>query len=497
MPLNQRIFLELSLLTCLVFLLFACREQPSQPETTPLALEIISPENSVIAGFPLQLEAVARLSNGKNDTVTKAVQWSNTPRLAGQVLAEGIFLAAANKTGVETVEAAYQDLRATLAIEVIRRAQSFAVSPAVVKIAQGSTLQLSATAEFEDGTQMFVTEKVRWSLNPGLAATIDNLGLLRALPGKTGEERVQAQFQTFIAQSQVTVQATLDLPFEMVAIPAGSFIMGDSGGAGSDNPAHEVHIDAFEIGKYEVTNAQYAAFLNQALARGELYYETGIVTARRGAFANLSYLKVCPIEAFPEKLIEYAQIELNDYEFRAERGYENHPVVRLTWYGAAAFCAFYGLRLPTEAEWEKAARGGQQLTYGTQDGTLSHDLANYDGTGGQDRFERLAPAGSFPPNPFGLHDMAGNAAEYVFDIYDYNYYSVSPAANPFGPGPQERLGQLMLNGQYVFVLARGGSWISSQLRCRAASRNTVAENNFDQCAFGSYVGGFRVARSLP
>jgi formylglycine-generating enzyme required for sulfatase activity len=391
----------------------------------------------------------------------------------------------------------YQGLRASLAIEVIKRARTFAVSPAVANLAQGNALQLSAIAAFEDGTQIFVTDKVKWSLTPGLAATIDSLGVLRARSDLTGQERVLARFQNFIAQTQVTIQSPLVLPFEMITIPDGSFTMGEDGGSTGDNPAHEVHIDAFQIGKYEVTNAQYAAFLNQAWARGELYYESGIVVAQRGAFANLMYLKICPTEAFPEKLIEYVEIEANQYEFRAESGYENHPVVRLTWYGAAAFCAFYSLRLPTEAEWEKAARGGQQLAHGTQDGSLTHDLANYEGTGGRDRFERLAPAGSFPPNPFDLHDMAGNAAEYVFDIYDPGYYSVSPAANPFGPGAMERLGRLMLNGEYVILIARGGSWISAPLRCRAASRNTVAEDRFDQCAFGSYVGGFRVARSLP
>jgi formylglycine-generating enzyme required for sulfatase activity len=179
------------------------------------------------------------------------------------------------------------------------------------------------------------------------------------------------------------------------------------------------------------------------------------------------------------------------FEFRAIAGFENYPAVRLNWYGAAAFCAFYGLRLPTEAEWEKACRGGQQLAYGTSDGTISCDLANYQGAGGRDIFTSVAPVGSFPPNPYGLYDLSGNAAEFVSDIYDANYYASSPRQNPPGPGPARFFAPIPGG----LALWRGGSWIDPPNRCRSAFRGTIRENA-DHNLLVEAIVGFRVARSL-
>ncbi len=485
------------ILISLFLFILACREQPSQPEITPVALKISAEAAEITSGSSLNFKAVAHLSNGDSNIVTTAVSWSNQPGIAGQVQPGGVFFSASNKTGVETVQADYEGLRATQQISVTARASSFVILPANTNLVSGATLQLEASANFEDNSNAFVNEKVRWSISPGAAATIDNTGRVQALPGMVGQETVFAGFQHLSASSKITVQAGLQLPFEMATIPAGSFIMGSNSGPNDERPEHQVQIEAFQIGKYEITNAQYAEFLNQSLARGDIIYESGIVTARRGPFAFLAYFKICPTQDFPEALIQYIQIENNFYEFRAQPGYENYPMARLTWYGAAAFCAFYGLRLPTEAEWEKAGRGGQQLAYGTQDGTLSHELANYAGAGGRDTFERLAPVGSFPPNPYGLYDMCGNAAEYVFDIHDAGYYAVSPALNPIGPGPARPLGRLMLSGESVSTVTRGGSWIDGPLFCRASSRNPLPEDRFDQCLLNLAAGGFRVARSLP
>jgi formylglycine-generating enzyme required for sulfatase activity len=333
-----------------------------------------------------------------------------------------------------------------------------------------------------------------WSLSPGIAATIDTNGLLRARPGITGKETVTGSYQLLMTRSEVQVQSNLSVPFEMVTIPAGSFRMGDINGRPDEKPEHEVFVDAFQIGKYEVTNAQYAAFLNQALDAGEIFYESFIVRARKGPFVALIYTKLCKSFEFPDEFIEYVEIEpgLNVFRFRAKPSFEQYPVVRLNWFGAAAFCAFYGLRLPTEAEWEKACRGGQQLVYGTQDGSIDHELANYRGTGGRDVFEGLAPVGSFPPNPYGLYEMSGNAAEFVSDLYDSGYYANSPPQNPQGPPPitifERRAG--------LAVLWRGGSWIHSASSCRSAFRGPFGDQ-VDHCLLGASIVGFRVARSLP
>ena len=484
----------LLLLFCL-----ACREQPSQPAATAVSLAITTTENSVVSGNTQQLQAVSRLSSGETATVTADAVWSVTPGVAGQVLADGRFLAFSNVAGRETVQAEYRGLRATLEIEVVKRARTFGVAPVTANLAQGGVLQMSASAQFEDGSQAFVTDKVKWSLVPGTTATIDSTGMLRALAQATGEENVFARYQNQVVQSKITIQASAVPPFEMVTIPAGSFIMGDDAGPARERPAHEVQIDAFQIGKYEITTAQYVAFLNAASARGDIFYENFIVTARRGRFTDLPYLKLCPTStAYPEEAVKYVQVENLVYEYQVTRGYENYPMVRLTWYGAAAFCEFYGLRLPTEAEWEMACRSGQQLEYGTQDGTISPDLANYEGTAGADIYAALAPVGSFPPNPYGLYDMAGNAAEFVFDIFQSDYYAISPASNPHGPGPANPLGRLTLNGQFPVMMGRGGSWIYPRQFCRATSRNGIGTNDLpDQCMYGFDVGGVRVARSLP
>ena len=122
---------------------------------------------------------------------------------------------------------------------------------------------------------------------------------------------------------------------------------------------------------------------------------------------------------------------------------------------------------------------------------MSHDLFNYKGIGGSDVYEGLAPVGSFPPNPYGLYDMSGNAAEYVFDAYDREYYRYSPAQNPTGPGPTILLGRLPDN----VALWRGGSWASYPFYCRSAFRGTI-DDLADHSFLDNAIVGFRVARSL-
>jgi len=220
----------------------------------------------------------------------------------------------------------------------------------------------------------------------------------------------------------------------MVHIPAGAFTMGSNSGFDDQRPEHEVYTDEFLLGRYEITNAQYAAYLTEAYGRDMISYEDGFVYPIKPPHRLVTLTKIARVANDLKDTILFL-----DGAFQALPEYADEPVVRMTWYGAKVFCQFYGLRLPTEAEWEKAARAGVRLVYGTADGTLSHDLANYAGTGGADVYDGVAPVGTFPPNPFGLFDMCGNAAEPVHDVYDANYYSVSPMNNPNGPGPPQLL----------------------------------------------------------
>ena len=440
----------------------------------------------------MQLSAIIELADGTSQDVTPEAVWSTSMGVFGSVDEKGVFKADNSSIGVETVRAEFRGQVATMEVEVTLRAISLAIWPVITTVQSGGSIQFDAFVRFHDFSLAFINKKVKWSLSPGVSATIDSNGLLQASSGAAGNETVIAEFQTLTMQSEVEIQATLSLPFEMVRIPSGTFLMGDDNGSAIEQPAHQVFIDEFEIAKYEITNEQYVTYLNQALKLGELnILGSGIVKGTRGPFASLIYSWLQASSQFPDKYIEYTGTE-----FRVISGFENYPVVRLNWYGAAAFCRFYGFRLPTEAEWEKASRAGQQLEYGTQNGTISHDLANYLGQEGQDIFEGLAPIGSFPPNPFGIYDLGGNVAEYVFDLFDPNYFSVSPSENPKGPGPAIPLG-VFPGG---IVVWRGGCWFCEGIRCRSAFRgaiNTNGGSTFDLDPLSESHVGFRVARSLP
>jgi formylglycine-generating enzyme required for sulfatase activity len=220
----------------------------------------------------------------------------------------------------------------------------------------------------------------------------------------------------------------------LVLVPAGEFIMGSNAGEGDDGeqPRHKVYLRAYYIGKYEVTNGQFARFLQ----------ETG----------------------YGEK---------GGWEACFESGRENHPVVGVSWKDASAYCRWAGLRLPTEAEWEKAARGTDGRFFpwkGTWDGTRCNFDACSRGT---------TPVGSYPRgiSPYGAMDMTGNAWEWCADWY--GGYVSGRSSNPRGP----------LFGS-VRVL-RGGSWGDAGTRSFHCSARRGLNPDL-RLKFN----GFRVCRSL-
>jgi len=192
---------------------------------------------------------------------------------------------------------------------------------------------------------------------------------------------------------------------EMVLISAGEFQMGD--GSIDEKPVHTVYLNAFYMDVYEVTNTQFKKFIDAnpqwRKDRISRQYHDG------------DYLKDWNGDNYPN-------------------GKGKHPVILVSWYAANAYAEWAGKRLPTEAEWEKAARGGlvgKKYPWGDN---ISHDYANYSGTGGRDQWWKgTAPVGSFSPNGYGLYDMAGNVKEWCLDWYDSDYYSSSPRENPSGP----------------------------------------------------------------
>ncbi|MFC2080593.1 formylglycine-generating enzyme family protein [Bacteroidota bacterium] len=195
---------------------------------------------------------------------------------------------------------------------------------------------------------------------------------------------------------------------EMLLIPGGSFLMGKKPNPDSkyvDDAIHEVWIDSFYLDKYEVTNGQYYEFC----------LETG------------------------HSMPEFWEMDV----YKSGLKYPDHPVVGLAWAEAIQYAKWSGKRLPTEAEWEYAARGGLvQKNYPTGD-VVDSSMVNYFGTYGH-----ALKVGSFAPNAYGLYDMAGNVVEWVNDFYAKDYFLNSPAENPQGPTYGKRR------------VIRGGGWRS-------------------------------------
>jgi formylglycine-generating enzyme required for sulfatase activity len=188
----------------------------------------------------------------------------------------------------------------------------------------------------------------------------------------------------------------------MLLVPAGEFIMGSDSDMAAAKPAHKVYLDAYYIDEFEVTNALYLECV-----------EAGVCVA--GGATRLRN----PI-------------------------FSEHPVMDVTWYMAHDYCEWRGARLPSEAEWEKAARGTDERRFPWGDDPVTCELARYGDCGWF-----TVPVGQHPKgvSPYGVHDMAGNAWEWTNDWYNEDYYSVSPYENPTGPDVETG-----------WKSTRGGAW---------------------------------------
>jgi iron(II)-dependent oxidoreductase len=227
----------------------------------------------------------------------------------------------------------------------------------------------------------------------------------------------------------------------MVLITGGEFIMGKDYGKEKksddsvyiDNHAHKVFVDSFYIDKYEVTNAQYYKFCK----------ETDRALPK---FWNMD-------------------------EFHSGLKYPNHPVVGVSCYEAKAYAEWRGVRLPTEAEWEYAARGGLAgKSYPNGD-----DLDTKDANTSK-HYKGTTEVGRFKPNGYGLYDVSGNVREWVSDYYNKDYYNTGPYKNPTGPA----IGK--------FRVVRGGGWFSGKGCCTIYARNAIKRSWVD------FAVGFRCAK---
>ena len=179
------------------------------------------------------------------------------------------------------------------------------------------------------------------------------------------------------------------VPETMVLIPAGEFTMGSNNGSENEKPVHTVYVDAFYMDKYEVTNAEYAAFLNI-----------------EGEDTAVSYYIGHRWQGSAEEYHVW-RIKYIDGQYYPRPGYENHPVSGVTWYGAMAYAAWVGKRLPTEAEWERAARGGLDAKAYPWGDVIGTGKANYDDVIGYNPGGDTAPVGSYPANGYGALQHGG------------------------------------------------------------------------------------------
>ncbi len=224
--------------------------------------------------------------------------------------------------------------------------------------------------------------------------------------------------------SAPTIQISPKDGMEIVFVEAGTFIMGSDNDEVNESPKHEIYIDDYWIDKTEVTNKMYYSCIKSG-----------------GCEKPLSDGFIAPTDHYtnPAK--------------------ENYPVVYVNYENAESYCQWASRRLPTEAEWEKAARGvdGRIYPWGNQSPT--QDTLNFNQNIGD-----LMPVGSYPlgASPYGALDMSGNALEWVADWYSDNYYEQSPSSNPIGPD----------SGQ--FRVSRGGGFYQSEYEVRATMRYSAA-----------------------
>ena len=256
-------------------------------------------------------------------------------------------------------------------------------------------------------------------------------------------------------------------PNQWAYIPSGEFLMGDHFNEGfpRELPVHAVYVDSFYMSRYEVTNQQYCDYLNSAYP-AQIKVVSGRVYASTDTGNSEPYCDTTTNSSD-------SRITWNGSSFGVVSGRESHPMVQVSWYGAVAYCNYYGYRLPTEAQWEYAARGGLNGNRYPWGNTINSSLANY-----YYYINDTTPVGSYPAgvNGYGLYDMAGNVYEWCNDWVDGDYYDVSPYDNPQGPASSP-------DGYRVL---RGGGWGYYEYLCRV----TLRYGHFpDYCR---YNFGFRI-----
>ncbi|GAA1466171.1 formylglycine-generating enzyme family protein [Microbacterium thalassium] len=308
--------------------------------------------------------------------------------------------------------------------------------------------------------------------------------------GTPGREQFVSISRPSDAPSTAGAGATDRHTIEQAVIPAGTFVMGDSSGdrnAGDGEvPLHEVTLGSFSIDATSVTNDDFARFVDA----------TGYATeAETFGFSAVFHLALAAPEedilGQPPGTPWWFGVKGADWRHPGGRnsslaGLGDHPVVHVSWNDVQAYCDWAGRRLPTEAEWEYAARGGldqKKYPWGDEEpdagGTWRANIwqGGFPGTNTlEDGYLTTAPVRTFEPNGYGLWQPIGNVWEWCADWFDPNYYRASPAANPTGP---------IRGGSRIL---RGGSYLCHISYCNRY-RNSARSQNTPDSSMGN--AGFR------
>jgi sulfatase modifying factor 1 len=334
-------------------------------------------------------------------------------------------------------------------------------------------------------------------------STSSSVSTVPTLPGIVSQAQSTPAIRPLPSNPQQGTERGNSIEKNLVIIHGGTFWMGDSTNIGEERsqelPVHKVTLDSFAMSKYNITHGEYCAFLNSAYP-AHLKVVNGVVYDSGDSGNSVPYCDTSSAQGSNYKVGDNSYIGFlnNTFSVLSKGGKDmtSHPIVMVTWYGAVAYCNWRsqqegkqicynlsifgwncdfskkGYRLPTEAEFEYAARGGLFSKRFPCGNTISHSQANYASISARsydvsptrgfhptwnDGIDPLtSPIGSFPPNGYGLCDMEGNAGTWCNDWF--GYYSPSSQINPTGPTAGKNR------------IMRGGSWRDNSGYCQVSTR---------------------------
>ena len=476
-------FSSVLLVASTLLLVTACSDDDSLEEALGSKVQKVKlAQNtmSMVVGMNEQLVATIFPENAENQNVT----WSSSKPEIADVDSTGMLWA--KEVGSATIMVKTEDgekvdfclvtlTPAPILVSEIRLSESTLV------LKKGESLTLIPIIIPENATNQTVT----WTSSNPSVLSVDENGNVSALEFGNATLTVTTEDGGKTATCAVTADNKGSLRVETVEIPAGTFQMGVSGimeaGAGTqpdERPAHQVTLSqGFKMSKYEITNEQFCFFLNaKGIGVDGVYNGKTMIISSEGQASDWG-------------------VHYNGTEWEPAAGYENFPVIYVTWYGAAEFAAFAGGSLPTEAQWEYACRGGiEDKPFGLGNGmSLTKNLANFNwmmecengnmAMNGNTSSTSTVAVDSYTPNAFGLYNMHGNVREWCSDWYAVNY-TAEGVTDPTGAD----------SGTYrVF---RGGSWGDMYIFCRCAFRNITNPMLSVKPEQGNDKTGFRIVMPL-